>query len=304
MNEETDLQKKSVKKLINSAIEITTNPAQSDDIAFMASHLVQANLPHSKPKSDIWERKNGNLTLGIQAGYNFKTKKSYGLPYGSYPRLIILWAVTEAIRTKSRHIELGASLAGFMREIGLNPDNGTGKRSDAKRLREQMERLFRAKFSFTWDKNDTKTGAEGYAWLDMQVAPKGELWWDIKNPEQTNIFESWIELGEDFYNAILANPIPLDLRAIIALKQSPFALDLYMLLALESYKASQTKKGRFIPYAALYKQMGSEYEEPKEFNRYLKKHLKKVMAVSPNLLAKDKIGGLEIYADSLPPIDQ
>ena len=160
----------------------------------MAMHLVQANLPHSKPKTDTWTRKNGNLTLGIQAGFDFKKNKSVGLPYGSIPRLILLWMITEAVRTKSRRLELGASLAGFMRLLGLNPDNGTGKRSDAKRLREQIERLFSAKFSFNWVETDGK-GREGHKWLNMDVAPAGELWWDEKNPDQADIFGSWIELG-------------------------------------------------------------------------------------------------------------
>lgn len=298
------IEKKSVKKILDAAVDIAMNTASDKDTAFMASHLVQANLPHSKPKADVWWRKNGNLTLSIQAGLNHKTQKSYGLPYGSIPRLLILWIVTEATRTKSRRIELGASLAGFMREIGLNPDNGTGKRSDARRLREQMERLFRAKFSFSWDKTNLVTGVESYSWLDMQVAPAGELWWDTKTPEQTDLFGSWIELGEHFYNAIVSAPVPLDLRAIIALKQSSLALDLYMLLSREAYKASKSKKGRFIPYSSLYEQMGSEYKEQKEFNRKLKAALKSVKAVSPKLLVAAKTGGLEISANSLPPIEQ
>ena len=296
-----DLQK-SVKKLLNKAVEIAQEPATDREKAYMATHLVQANLPHSKPKADVWQRKNGNLSLTIQAGLNHKTLESYGLPYGSHPRLLLLWIITEAIRTKSRRLELGASLAGFMREIGLNPDTGRGKRGDAKRLREQMQRLFRAKFSFSWDKINPKTGAEGYAWLDMQVAPTGELWWDDKNPDQSDIFGSYIELGEHFYNAIIFAPVPLDLRAIIALKQSPLALDLYMLLTREAYRAEQSKNGRFIPYASLYEQMGSEYAERKEFTRKLKIALRKVKAVSPNLFISDEIGGLQISPDSLPVI--
>lgn len=298
------LEGKAAQKLLNSAVEIAMNTTSDQERAYMASHLVQANLPHSKPSSDVWQRKNGNLTLGIQAGFNFDTNKSYGLPYGSIPRLLILWIVTEAIRTKSRRIELGASLAGFMREIGLSPDTGGGKRSDAKRLREQMERLFRAKFSFTWASAEPKTGVEGYRWLDMQVAPSGELWWDDKNLEQSDLFGSWIELGEHFYNAIISAPVPLDLRAIIALKQSPLALDLYMLLAREAYKAEQSKKGRFIPYASLMEQMGSEYKEQRNFVQKLKKVLKSVKAVSPKIGVSDELGGLQIAPYSTPPIDQ
>ena len=69
-----------------------------------------------------------------------------------------------------------------MRELGLSPETGRGKRSDAKRLRDQMERLFRSTISFDYQ-------AAGHAaWLDMQIAPKGELWWDPKQPDQAVLF--------------------------------------------------------------------------------------------------------------------
>jgi hypothetical protein len=295
---------KSAKKIINKAVEIAMNPATSKDTAFTSTHLVQANLPHSKPKTDTWSRKNGSLTLGIQAGFDFEKNESVGLPYGSLPRLVIVWLVTEAIRTKSRRLELGESLAGFMREIGLNPDNGTGKRSDAKRLKEQMEKLFMAKFSFTWTQTDEKNGSTGYKWLNMDVSNRGELWWDIKNPNQGAIFGSWVELGEEFYKAIIANPMPLDIRALITLKQSPLALDLYMLMNYEAYKAQKNGKKHFIPWSSLHEQMGAEYSNVKDFKRYLKISLRKVKAVSPFLNVSDDIGGLTIAPESIPCITQ
>ena len=303
MTDEIEIKKKrAIKKIINAAVEIAQTPATDQDKAYMAMHLVQANLPHSKPESDTWIRKNGNLTLGIQAGFDFKKNKSVGLPYGSKPRLLLLWIITEAVRTKSKRLELGASLAGFMRELGLNPDNGTGKRSDAKQLREQMERLLMAKFSFNWTLIDEQ-GREGHKWLNMDVAPAGELWWDLKQPEQANIFGSWIELGEHFYNAIIASPIPLDIRALIALKQSPLALDLYMLMALEAYKAYKSGKSRFIPWAGLYEQMGAEYSTVKNFKQKLKLALRKVRTVSPKLCVSDETGGIKITSDSFPAIN-
>jgi len=296
-----NLQRKSVKKIIKAAVKIAQDPATDQEKAYMAVHLVQANIPHSKPKSDVWSRRNGNLVLGIQAGYDFKTNKSVGLPYGSIPRLILLWLITEAVRTKSRRIELGVSLAGFMRLLGLNPETGGGKRGDAKRLKEQLQRVFSAKFSFEWILTDEK-GRDGYKWLNMEVAPKGELWWDDKNPEQNDIFGSWVELGEQFYNAIIASPIPLDIRALFALKQSPLALDLYMLMSYEAYKAHKSGKPHFISWASLHEQMGSEYTDVKDFKKRAKAYLRKVKAVSPFLSVSDEKGGLMVAPDSLPAI--
>ena len=41
------------------------------------------------------------------------------LPYGNFPRLILAWVSTEAVRTRNRVLILGPSLAKFMRELGV-----------------------------------------------------------------------------------------------------------------------------------------------------------------------------------------
>jgi hypothetical protein len=40
---------------------------------------------------------------------------------------------------------------------------------------------------------------------------------------QTALWESWIELGEKFFNAIIAAPVPADMRVLRALRRSPLA---------------------------------------------------------------------------------
>jgi len=52
------------------------------------------------------------------------------------------------------------------------------------------------------------------------------LWWH-PHPDQAALWESWIQLGEKFYSAVIASPVPVDMRALRALKRSPLALDLY-----------------------------------------------------------------------------
>jgi Plasmid encoded RepA protein len=208
-------------QLIEVAQGIREKPEpDNEDIAFLARQLVQATLPHAAPRGTPpeWARVNGNLTLSIRPG--FKTDRRtgkrvcIGYPFGTIPRLLLFWITTEALRTKSRRLELGASLNAFIRDLGLNPATGGGVRGDAKRLRDQMERLFRATISFERSDDD------GQSWLDMQIAPKGFLWWDFKEPEQGPLFTSWIELSEPFYEAILSAPAPVHVRALRALKLS------------------------------------------------------------------------------------
>src|SRR6266853_1428602 len=99
--------------------------------------LVQATLPHSDVKGNppIWTRANGHYGLILKPGYKRDPKTGgyicIGYPYGTVPRLLLFWLTTEALRTKQRRLELGDTLATFMLDIGMNPYNGTGVRSDA-----------------------------------------------------------------------------------------------------------------------------------------------------------------------------
>ena len=58
------------------------------------------------------------------------------------------------------------------------------------------------------------------------VADRAELWWDASRPDAPSLWESTIRLGEEFFNEIVAHPIPFDMHTLKALKRSPLGLDL------------------------------------------------------------------------------
>lgn len=286
---------KSLSRLLDAATEIQMDPEPTEqDKAFLTRHLVQVTLPHSSPGNvPIWKRKNGNLTLSIRPGWNHRKDQPVGYPFGSIPRLLLFWITTEALRTKSRKIELGASLAKFIRDVGLNSSTGGGSRSDGNRLKNQMERLFRATISL--EVNTKDSSASGKRWLDMQVAPEGELWWNFKNPDQATLFNSWIELGEKFYEAIILSPVPLDKRALKALKRSPLALDLYAWATYKTYSLNYHKKAeQFIPWHTFMAQLGAGYNDHRNFKKKAKIAFKKVRAVYPGLEMEEVDGGFII----------
>src|SRR5262249_3727229 len=157
-------------KFLDAAAAIRLEPSAVER-AYMARQLVQCTLPHADP-GDVprWLRRNGNAALVLQAGWDTKRDCSFGYPYGSLPRLLLFWIITEAVQTKKRRLDLGHSLSGFMRQLGLIPASERGgKRSDAKRLREQMERLFRCRISFEQTGTAAGGAEEGTSWLDMQI---------------------------------------------------------------------------------------------------------------------------------------
>jgi Plasmid encoded RepA protein len=276
---------KHLEKLLDASTAIYLDRPSAEETAWMARQLVQATLPHSDPGDvAVWSRTNGNLTLSIQPG--MEKGKSLGLPYGSLPRLLLFWITTEAIKTQNRRLELGNTLSDFLEQLGLRQQGG--QRGDITRLRKQMKRLFTSRISFDY------TDHEVDKWLSMEIAPEGELWWDFKNPSNASFFNSWIELGEKFYHAMIAAPVPVDMRALNALKKSPLALDLYAWSTYTTYSANKTNKPRSVSWDLLHKQFGGDYAEVRNFQTKAMQTFKKIRAVYPDLTLETVKGGIKI----------
>ena len=77
------------------------------DLGFMARMMALCSLPRTNPGDRIqYKRVNGPYTLYMTAGGGCK------LPFGNFPRLLLAWVSTEAVRTGSRELVLGRSLSG------------------------------------------------------------------------------------------------------------------------------------------------------------------------------------------------
>ena len=81
-------------KLINTAAAIRNDPYPAKQkLAFMAREFVQITLPHSDPGDiPIWTRYNGDQVLSIRPAIS--GGKIIGYPYGTIPRLLLLWLTT------------------------------------------------------------------------------------------------------------------------------------------------------------------------------------------------------------------
>ena len=65
--------------------------------------------------------------------------------------------------------------------------------------------------------------------------------------------ESKIELGEDFFNEVIRNPVPLDMHILKRLSRSPLGLDLYLWL---TYRTFTLKRSIRLTWTQLYRQFG------------------------------------------------
>ena len=77
-------------KIVELSGEIAGTPCEEvRALGFMSRLLVMVNLPYRNPGDEArtWWRKNGNVSINITPAY--RENKNLGIPYGSYPRLIL-----------------------------------------------------------------------------------------------------------------------------------------------------------------------------------------------------------------------
>ena len=257
---------------MESAIEETTKKEicskNALKLAFMPYFFVQANFPYTEVEGREFIRKNGNLTLSLYS--------PSGLPYGSIPRLVIAFIVTEAIRKKTRTIFLGQTLADFLSQLGLGRTGG--KNGTITRLHKQLDSLFSCFISCS--SIDQKSGGTVKSIANMLIADKAALWWEPHSLyDEKGNFRSYVILSESFFNAISKSPIPVNFSAILKLKQSPMAVDIY---CWATYRMCYCHSRTFIPWEDLALQFGSIESNLRKFKFRFKKHLVSVQKIYPD----------------------
>jgi hypothetical protein len=250
----------------------STPPRAADALGFVARPLAEAHLPYRPVPDDTYTRRNGRLRLHLQA------PPDVGLPYGRYPRLLLAWVVTEAVRTRSPELHLGPSLSAFMRRLGLIPAGGS--HGPIRRLRDQMQRLFSTTVVVTW-RGEHEFSVEGF-----RIAASSYLWWHPARAGATAAPSAHaaaatagtLTLSLDLFHEIQRAPIPVDLRALSALT-SPLALDLYTWL---TYRLYRLRRPTPIPWPDLYAQFGTQTTRLRDFRRGLLAALDPVLRVYPH----------------------
>lgn len=246
-------------------------PQPKAPVSYYTPILIQCTLPHSDPKTRDWVKTNGDVSLIISSGVD-KNLEPYGIPYGSFPRLVLAYIITRVIETGEQRIALASHFSGFLREIGYT-GNHKGAGVKGQRVRSQLLRLLRASITFEGNR-------DGHlAVQDVKVAPRFELWWDYKNPEQESLFGSYIDISEDFRQAILCAPVPLRTDILKALRKSPLALDVYMWTSYRLFIMHATGQEAIgLGYGRLQEQFGTGIAEEhyRSFRRDLKTAFAKV----------------------------
>lgn len=269
-----------ISQLIAESIALEQEEAENNGaVSYMARALVQACMPHKKPEEFYFKRKNGNYSLVITSNPDI------GLPYGSIPRLIMIWITSEVVKKKSRELVLGHSLNSFMSELGI-PRTG----AYIERFKDQTKKLFSCSISCTYDDGDT------WQIENVRTVKRASLTWAPQKSDDPKSHESILLLDKDFFEEILNKPVPIDLNVIKKIKNSSLALDIYCWL---TYRMSYLRKMTPIPWESLHNQFGSNYAQDKSgryaFKKKFTEQMLKILALYPDANVQKEQKGLVLY---------
>lgn len=236
---------------------------EAGELGFVPRALVQTNLPYRSVPGETFSRRAGHQRLHLQA------PPGVGLPYGRYPRLLVVWLATQAVRKRSPRLDCGRSLTAFLKELGLTASGGA--HGPIGRFRDQMRRLFSTSFTVTWEQGD-HFAMDGY-----RIARRTYLWWRPVPADGASRPNS-VTLSLDFFDDLWEAPVPVDLRIVRALVP-PLALDVYCWL---SYRLHTLRRTLYLPWPRLHEQFGTQFRRVRDFRRAFIEAMKRVLFLYPD----------------------
>lgn len=279
-------------KLIAAGAEIMQDPPERAD--FLHTVMCQVGMPRRHTEQRTFERHSGHISILLEAGKLFDGKDfvDQPLPYGTTPRLVMVHVSSEAIRTRQRNVEIGDSVRQFLTSLGMQTSGGA--RGGYTALRKQMEALAACRLTLGMHNQGRVVT------LDAKPIKRFEAWLQHDGTQRT-LWPGALELSEDFFNTLATHAVPLDYRALAALKHSSLALDLYTWLAHRLCRV-RSAQGTRLSWDNLREQFGQEYRTSKDFKKEFRHALRQVITVYPDARLEEVIGGLILY-ESRPPLN-
>lgn len=279
---------KLTRRLVDAAVSI--EEADIDTPEFLHAILCQIGLPRSRVDGRTFDRSSGNASLLIEGGKIFKGGKwiDAPVPYGTKPRLVLYHLCSEAVRTQSPEIDMGGSMAEYLRRIGIH-HIGRGTRQ----FKEQMLSLAACRMTIGM--------FNGGRVRQIKTDPVHSFEaWLAPDPNQRAFWADEITLGQEFFETLCEHAVPLDPRAIHALQHSALALDVYTWMAHRLCRVRK-RDGVKLSWRNLKEQFGQEYKTSKDFKREFKAALFKARCVYSSARIEEEIGGIRLFSSS-PPI--
>lgn len=260
------MKKRSTEFICDTKVAIDEITAQEANCIWYApSFMSKVSLPVRKIESNEFERVNGNQKLSILS------PTSIGLPYGSMPRILLIWITTQAVITKSPEIYLGSSASSFLRAINKQASGGPyGIRSSFKKA---YQRLFASQITIF---QETETNWQ----IDnLSIAQKAFGTWVPSCGE----WQSSVLLNNDFFRNVLEKAYPVDQRVIQACSHYPLAIDIYLWSTSRAFTA---RKPFLIRWELLTAQFANTFSKMSNFKTAFNKAAKLISFLYPGLQFK------------------
>lgn len=248
--------------------------------SFLHSALCAMSLPTKRPKDDTLPiiREDGKYALAINPRPILQTingkaeMRSRGVPFGSYPRVALIYLLSQAVTKRSRDVYLGRNFTDWMRRLGYKTVS-FGPRGTANLMREQVDRLLACEWQIRWDGHTSDESA--FAVRDVKISNEyaGTL-------DSNGAFAREIRMSDIFYNHLVEHAVPLNEVAVRELKGIPTALDLYTYLAYRLPRIT-SDRGQVISWDQLAKHLGN-VADTKRFRQTVRETMQLVSSVYPN----------------------
>jgi hypothetical protein len=229
-------------------------PLESADIWYLHSTLCQCFLPYKDPKTETWERRNGDFSIAIVAGHvrdprSDTLTRRVGLPYGPKPRLFQAYVCMRAIKSQSSTVEVQNSMSDMMHALGLSVTGG--KNGTIPMFKEQIIRYASCHFTLIGP------GPKGsYRHIKTSPVKRFDVFFPT-NPQEQSLWPSEIQLTSDYYESLRDHAVPFDFRALKPIQAKPRAIDIYLWLTQRLCRIDE-RKPLLLKWRELYQMFGGE----------------------------------------------
>lgn len=265
------------------------NGLSQPEKTFIPAVFTQVSLPRSMVAGREYRRVNGDAWLIIQAGsldFCERSPKDFPIPYGVLPRLILCDIAAYAKQKKTKEIYLEDSASKYLKRLGLDSQ---GVRYET--LHKQICALAACRLQY---------GYQGKTYNGLPIA-KFEISSNFSKSRRKRTWPKTLTLSEDFFQSIVDKAVPLDRDALISLKGSALALDIYVWSVHRLFRLRRPTK---LWWKTLRQQFSPDYsgtDADKNFKKSFIPALKKVLHVYPQANIKIIKGGIKLE-HSPPPV--
>ncbi len=269
--------------------------------SFLHSALCAMSLPVRRPADEHAPiiRQDGQYTLVInpkpvvESVDGRQQLHSLGVPYGSLPRLVLIHIMTQAVRTRSRHVVLGTTFTDWMRRMGFRTIS-YGPRGSATLIRNQLDRLLACEWMIRWD-SEPGQGEREFGVKEIKLTNEY-----AGTDRRSGGFMREILMTEGFFDHLRQHAVPLNENAIRQLRDSATALDLYTWLAYRLPRIN-ARRPAAISWQQLAVHFGNDGHNIRKFRQTVRDAWERhVSAAYPEARADFDTTVIRLYASPAP----